>query len=168
MKVQNVKTPGRRGPKMMIHVEIHYLKWCSINTLNWIDFLLKRSVNLHHFQWRQLTCETCQHGGPLHLLLYLKCDFCWSELYQAERYMPSIYSMVVLSVHMFVKHRFKSHEFCNCVRNFWLPSNTYSPRRCNTVFTGTISSYTNPWKKCVCIFSFPTTWIYNDMSQEIK
>lgn len=89
------------------------------------------------------------------------------ELYQAERYMPSIYSMVVLSVHMFVKHRFKSHELCNCVRNFWLPSNTYSPRRCNTVFTGTISSYTIPWKKCVCIF-FSTTWIYNDMSQEIK
>lgn len=36
--------------------------------------------------------------------------------------MPSFYSSAMLSGHLFVKHKFKSHKFCSYARNFRLPS----------------------------------------------
>lgn len=42
MKVYNVKIQGKNASQMLIHLEIHFLKSCSVHTLGWINSPLKR------------------------------------------------------------------------------------------------------------------------------
>lgn len=93
-----------------------------------------------------------------------------NDLYRAKGSMPSFYTSAMLSVHLFVKHKFKSHKFCSYARNSQLPSNTCIPGRCNSASKGPLSSYAVPRRiwviKHVCILYQPEciiTW-----NKEIK
>lgn len=67
-----------------------------------------------------------------------------NDLYWAKGSRPSFYSSAMLSVHLFVKHKFKSHKFCSSARNSQLSLNTCIPGRCNSASKGPVSSYTIP------------------------